>query len=60
MSLHYVVKFFSVMIEVHDALWLLGNPEFIKLIRKITWKVKQRLKKNFHTEKEKCGTDTVA
>lgn len=33
MSLDDVVELFSVLIELHDALWFLSHPELVKFIR---------------------------
>ena len=38
MCLDCIMEFFSVLIELHDALWFFCHPEFIKFIRQITWK----------------------
>lgn len=37
MSLDNVVELFSVLIELHDALWFFSHPELVKFIRQITW-----------------------
>lgn len=36
MRLDHVMEFLSVLIKMHDALWLLGDPEFIKFKRQVT------------------------
>lgn len=38
MNLDDVVELFSVLIELHDALWFFGHPELVKFIRQITWR----------------------
>lgn len=50
MSFDFVVEFFSVLVELHDALWFFSNPELIELIRQITCRREAHFEEGFFRE----------